>query len=149
MSNFLPDAPDVDIDLDRLITSPHRARDAIRELVVRGGGNEAFCHDAMLATSELVTAALTGDGGACQLSAWYSAMSGWLRIEVMERSHAMPSAQAVEHDLDDDRLAVLVSVPAVWGAEQTLFGRIVWIELQADSPTVADSDLAAPGALER
>ncbi len=123
--------PDLEIRLERMTTAPHDAREAVKHLLDEDAESD-FWQNALLATSEVVTHALThGSGDAC-LSAWYSASTGWLRVEVAIGGAEMPSTDGVrsESGMDLLRLAVLLNVPEAWGIERTPFGRVVWFEVQ-------------------
>ena len=149
---------DLDLVLERVITAPLTARSAVHRLL-SGPKDDAFAQLALLATSEVVTHALTRGAGPCQLRAWHVPASGWLRIEVTDHASARlrpisigaahaPAAPADdgldEHDDRDDhgegdtndiddvgslRLAVLLEVASAWGVDHTPFGRTTWFEI--------------------
>lgn len=145
---------DLDLVLERVITAPLTARSAVHRLL-SGPKDDAFAQLALLATSEVVTHALTRGAGPCQLRAWHVPASGWLRIEVTDHASAhlrpisigptdTPAAPAHDHSETDDhgegdandvddvgslRLAVLLEVASAWGVDHTPFGRTTWFEI--------------------
>lgn len=128
--------PDLTMQLERIITAPHDARSAVRNLL-GDVADEVFWNDSLLATSEVVSHSLTHGTGSARLSAWYSPAAGWLRVEVSDSSGELPelgpgaSPDMGHPELGELLLAVLGKVPAAWGIERTPFGRIVWFEAQA------------------
>ena len=124
--------PDLELRLDPIITAPHDAREAVRQLLADAAEDE-FWQNALLATSEIVTHSLMHAADEVRLAAWYSASPGWLRVEITGGSGEMPQ-QAVSSDhpeVGELGLSVLLEVPSAWGIEQTPFGRVVWFEVQA------------------
>lgn len=141
--------PDLEMPLERMITAPHDARSAVRQLLGDAAEDE-FWQNALLATSEIVTHSLTHTSGESRLSAWYTPATGWLRVEVNDGGGEMPSpvpgtaAGSGHPEMGGLRLAVLLEVPSAWGIEHTPFGRIVWFEVHRrisdDSPLSGPSD---------
>ena len=141
---------DLDLVLERVITAPLIARSAVHRLL-SGPKDDAFSQLALLATSEVVTHALTRGAGPCELRAWHVPASGWLRIEVTDHAsaHLPPISIAptdaagdqsdhagegedVVVDIDDVgslRLAVLLEVASAWGVDHSPFGRTTWFEI--------------------
>jgi hypothetical protein len=127
----------LDLTLDRVITAPLAARSAVHSLL-NGPTDDAFSQLALLATSEVVTHALTRGSGACRLRAWHVAASGWLRIEVTDNASAqlprIATSSETHPDIDVDevgslRLAVMLEVASAWGVEHSPFGRTTWFEI--------------------
>jgi hypothetical protein len=127
---------DLDLTLERLISAPLTARAAVQSLLP-GPTDDAFSQLALLATSEVVTHALTRGAGSCQLRAWHVQASGWLRVEVTDHGGGpLPPISTDPHAPDpmiDDvgslRLAVLLEVASAWGVDQSPFGRTTWFEI--------------------
>ncbi len=84
--------------------------------------------DATLATSELITNALTASGS-CELSAWYASDPDCLRIEVADTSTGTPAVQAPDSArVGGHGLRIVAALSSRWGVRREPASKVVWCE---------------------
>ena len=122
-------AASVRLELANNLAAPKAARHVIEGLLAdRSGG---FMDDALLMTSELVTNAVLHAGTKCTLCAQFDPVSGWLRVEVADRSHHVPTlpAQPEPDAIGGHGLRIVAAIARRWGVASTRAGKVMWFEL--------------------
>jgi anti-sigma regulatory factor (Ser/Thr protein kinase) len=122
--------PHLTLPLEREATAPRQARAGIRQLL----GDQVsadFVADAQLLTSELVTNAVMYAPSGCRMSAWYTAATHALRVEVADAAPGIPSlAPTSPSHLGGRGLHLVASRSSDWGVHADSGGKSVWFELR-------------------
>ncbi len=130
-------ASSVRLELSNSLAAPKAARHVIEGLLV--DQTHTFMDDALLMTSELVTNAVMHAGTKCTMCAQFDSASGWLRVEVADRSHHVP-ALPMQPDADaigGHGLRIVAAIARQWGVASTRTGKVMWFELGGGSATVS------------
>lgn len=122
-----PAAP-VAVTLPASAGSSAHARRVVEDVAEAWGLSVDVADDAALVVTELVSNAVDHASGPVGLTVTRTA-SG-MRIEVTDRSSALPQPRPVQLDSARGRgLIIVAALSSSWGTDPTADGKVVWAEL--------------------
>ena len=120
----------VTLDLKPTLVASRAARAAVENLLVEGHDSVEFVADALLLTSELVNNAVLHAGDDLRFSAEFDPSISCLRVEVADRSSAVPVlVEEVSDAPGGHGLRLVARIARKWGVAANDAGKVVWFEL--------------------
>ncbi|MFD1146694.1 ATP-binding protein [Saccharothrix hoggarensis] len=118
----------VAVTLPATAGSSAHARRVVGEVASAWGLSEDLADDAALVVTELVSNSVDHAVGPIGLTV--TRTTSGMRIEVTDRSSAMPQQRPVQLDSARGRgLIIVAALSRTWGSEPTPEGKVVWAEL--------------------
>jgi anti-sigma regulatory factor (Ser/Thr protein kinase) len=117
--------PDVRYEFENELAAPRGARRALGRLFAAG---DPIADDVELAASELVTNVVIHTSGGGVMQAWDPKPDVPLRLEVEDRTRALPAIPSVRPQEGGRGLSIVDAVSDAWGVLPTPRGKVVWAE---------------------
>jgi anti-sigma regulatory factor (Ser/Thr protein kinase) len=120
----------VTLELKPTLVASRTARAAVERLLVENEERVDFVADALLLTSELVNNAVLHARDELRFSAEFDPSVSSLRVEVADRSSAIPVLVEDAGDAPGGHgLRLVATIARKWGVASNDVGKVVWFEL--------------------